>query len=577
MRWSSAKFTGWACSTSRPSPIVGHVAGGQHAGHVLLAAPRSPASVDLARPARSCAAAPPAKQAMTWSTRTLAIFCAACTAVRIARSVSAMRVDLAEAHAARAGGGGADHAERATARPASRRRRRRGSARGRRSAAPGRRSWRCRRRGSRSRRAASRPCACSASPAGTGRDRSWAARLLARWHGFRGARPAAASAQPQRRAARVAHVDDRDVARQQVLRLVERDHPLQRGDRVGLGQQDALVAVQHHVPAPLADAHQAAQARRAAARRRRPAPAPRAPRRRRPVARDQRQVGAVGARGQRRRPGGRSASSSSSPSRVRQISDRHPLGHAHLQHAAGAHRTCGVGAPRRAPSTRCAASPSRSRSKEDIGKRSGQPRADRLRDRVGEAPSTAIMLDHEFRPLLDRAGAALTPGRSAPRGGRRRRSQRPSTADDQRQRQAEPQRRARKNGVSHSRLQPVGQPRRRGIGVGAAAQRSHEASSTIQRQSAPKGMPAWAACSGASEVGVMPGWVLVSSRISPSRPRASSQRKSVRLTPRQPSAAVGAQRVVEAGVGRSRPASRRAPRGASRRACTWRRSRTSRR
>ena len=41
---------------------------------------------------------------------------------------------------------------------------------------------------------------------------------------------------------------------------VERHHPLQRRDRVGLGQQDALVAVEHDVPAPLAHAHQAADA-----------------------------------------------------------------------------------------------------------------------------------------------------------------------------------------------------------------------------------------------------------------------------------------------------------------------------
>ena len=41
---------------------------------------------------------------------------------------------------------------------------------------------------------------------------------------------------------------------------------------------------------------------------------------------------------------------------------------------------------------------------------------------------------------------------------------------------------------------------------------------------------------GDSEVGVIPGWVLVSRITSPSRPRGSSQRKSVRLRPRQSSA-----------------------------------------
>ncbi len=44
-------------------------------------------------------------------------------------------------------------------------------------------------------------------------------------------------------------------------------------------------------------------------------------------------------------------------------------------------------------------------------------------------------------------------------------------------------------------------------------QRKHEASSTIQLNSSPKLCPAWAAISGTSDVGVMPGCVLTSSQM----------------------------------------------------------------
>src|SRR5690606_7798793 len=48
------------------------------------------------------------------------------------------------------------------------------------------------------------------------------------------------------------------------------------------------------------------------------------------------------------------------------------------------------------------------------------------------------------------------------------------------------------------------------------------ASSTIQETRSSKLCPTWAACSGASEVGVMPGWVLISRQTSsPSSPAAS--------------------------------------------------------
>src|SRR5690606_30154951 len=64
------------------------------------------------------------------------------------------------------------------------------------------------------------------------------------------------------------------------------------------------------------------------------------------------------------------------------------------------------------------------------------------------------------------------------------------------------------------------------------------ASSTIQATSSSNECPAWRACSGTSDVSVMPGWVLISRQTSsPSSPAKSLKRKSVRDTPRHPSAA----------------------------------------
>ena len=75
---------------------------------------------------------------------------------------------------------------------------------------------------------------------------------------------------------------------------------------------------------------------------------------------------------------------------------------------------------------------------------------------------------------------------------------------------------ATKGGPQPQAVQLVAQARGRRVAAGWDARRrlyrEHEASSTIQRTSAPKEWPRNAACSGASEVGVIPGWVLVSSR-----------------------------------------------------------------
>src|SRR5690606_28485948 len=64
------------------------------------------------------------------------------------------------------------------------------------------------------------------------------------------------------------------------------------------------------------------------------------------------------------------------------------------------------------------------------------------------------------------------------------------------------------------------------------------ASSTIQDTSSSNEWPACLACSGTSDVSVMPGWVLISRQTSsPSSPARSLKRKSLRVTPRHPSAA----------------------------------------
>ena len=60
----------------------------------------------------------------------------------------------------------------------------------------------------------------------------------------------------------------------------------------------------------------------------------------------------------------------------------------------------------------------------------------------------------------------------------------------------------------------------------------HAAFSTIHATRSGKPMPQCAACSGARDVGVMPGWVLISSNHTP--PVSGSYRKSDRVRPRHP-------------------------------------------
>ena len=66
---------------------------------------------------------------------------------------------------------------------------------------------------------------------------------------------------------------------------------------------------------------------------------------------------------------------------------------------------------------------------------------------------------------------------------------------------------------------------RRAAEIHVILYRSHDASSTSKRHRSTKATPQCAACSGTSEVGVIPGCVLVSSRINPSRPLLSSPPK----------------------------------------------------
>jgi hypothetical protein len=97
---------------------------------------------------------------------------------------------------------------------------------------------------------------------------------------------------------RQAHVHHGDVPREQLARAVEGEHLLQRLDRAHGRQQNALVAVEHHVPAPLAHPQEPAQP-----------VLHRLGRREKPqrlghrgigaAARDQRQVRPVGPRGER--------------------------------------------------------------------------------------------------------------------------------------------------------------------------------------------------------------------------------------------------------------------------------------
>src|SRR5690606_18717812 len=83
------------------------------------------------------------------------------------------------------------------------------------------------------------------------------------------------------------------------------------------------------------------------------------------------------------------------------------------------------------------------------------------------------------------------------------------------------------------------------VSVRFSVQRKQDASSTIQLNNSPKEIPAALAISGTSEVGVIPGWVLISSQItSPPSEKRSSKRKSDRLTPRHPIARCAVRAIV---------------------------------
>ena len=137
----------------------------------------------------------------------------------------------------------------------------------------------------------------------------------------------------------MAQVEHGDVAGKQVLRLVERDRLVQRGDRGLFRQQNPLSAGEHHVPTPLAHPNEAAQPlikrlRRLRQLQRLGHDAPRA------KARDQRQVGTLHpfCQGPNLVPTG---VEQHQPFVATHDHRRHPLLDLHLQHAARPHEDAG--------------------------------------------------------------------------------------------------------------------------------------------------------------------------------------------------------------------------------------------
>ena len=342
-----------------------------------------------------------------------------------------------------------------------------------------------------------------------------------------------------------------------------------------LGKLHHLAAVEHEVPAPLALPHQPADPR---------ADRPRLGEERqrlgnRPVgagAGDQRQVGPAQA--------------------AVDLGDAHPV----LRRAARARRrqrqtTTGTRSIARISSTPLASARTRTRSTASscsMRSRTAATSSSRLdtgsctkaATRIASARSrltsgTAIGVDDELRPVHDRlahpldrrqrAGAQVELGRERPGGGDAGEHRHPEVDQPP---EALPQ---------PEPVQLVAQPRRRRVAAGrrprGGLHREHEASSTIQRTSAPKEMPAVRRLLG-RERGR--GHARLGVDLEQDQPG-----EPARLVPAEVGAAdaAAAERPVRARgrsrgrPPRSRPGCRPAPRGASRRGRTWRGSRTSRR
>ena len=215
--------------------------------------------------------------------------------------------------------------------------------------------------------------------------------------------------------------------------------------------------------------------------------------------------------------------------------------------------------PARGPGARSTAASASTRSRTAATSTSSELTGSVTKDasRIASARSaltsgTVDLGDQELRPVDQR----LAQVERRPAIARARRSNSAASVQTASRRRAASARRSstsrRNDGRSHSRVQPVAQPRRRRVAARPACGWRSTGGTTrpppSSARASPKDMPQCAACSGASEVGVMPGWVLVSRRMRPveaARCRPSGSPSA--LTPRQPSASVGAQRVVEAG------------------------------
>ena len=266
------------------------------------------------------------------------------------------------------------------------------------------------------------------------------------------------------------------------LGAVERHHPAERLRRLGLRQLHHLVAVEHEVPAPLADPHQPAHPRAPPAA---PPPAPPAP----PAPARSAPSPAISGRSGRRSRLSTSAtrtpfwSRSSSPSGARQTTTGTRSTAADLAGRRSAAPAPARARPRRAP--RSARAPrSTSSSRLEAGSRTKA--ATRICSARSRLTSGHVDRgDGELRPLDDRLADLRRPAPSpCPR-----RSYCAITVQvastpasigtpkltTRRKPRPEPQ-----------PVQPVAQPRRRRVAAGGDLHREHEASSTIQRTSAPK-------------------------------------------------------------------------------------------
>ena len=288
------------------------------------------------------------------------------------------------------------------------------------------------------------------------------------------------------------------------------------------GQQDALIAVQHHVPPPLTIRTSRATGIPTAWRRQIIASASGTCHR--PPARNQRQIGPYRARRQcvHMLPGVDQRQPAHVPPQRRHGGSRR-LCHQHRPAECGAGPGHGgqivdAGACRPGPDQRA------------DGKIEGKFRGYLRRRLAGTVDRQQV--DHEL-------GAFRSMARHRPRTRMLfLRWVREIAMPSPNVRQTATQPQSERKAVSASAAATVGPARRGRISLVAVFHCCMRHPRPSSGTSSGKLMPTACACSGLSDVAVMPGWVLVSKQDQPVQPRASSQRKSVRLTPRQPKALV---------------------------------------